>query len=194
MIRKMATCLEHLLEGISVVLLAAMVFVIVYGVIMRKLGASLIWYDEAASVLLVWITYYGAATATIKRAQLGFSGLLYSLGRRLRLAVFWVSELVIIGFFALVAGYGWIVMEYFVGDSMISLPWVPTVVTHSVIPLGALLIIAAELLSLPRALDDLAVGRSADQAELEEYAEEAGLEPDLFRSPGQNIATAGARS
>lgn len=79
MCRKLVTRVERTLELISVLLIASMAFVIVYGVVMRKLGASLIWYDEVASVLLVWITYYGAATATIKRAQLGFSGLLYSL-------------------------------------------------------------------------------------------------------------------
>lgn len=187
MIKNLATCLERLLEAFSVILIAAMAVVIVYGVLMRKLGASLIWYDEVASVLLVWITYYGAATATIKRAQLGFSGLLFSLKGSMRLAVFWLSEIVVIGFFAVVAVYGWIVLEYFAGDTLISLPWVPTQLTHSVIPLGAMLIIAAELLSLPRALKDLAEGRDADRAELEEYAEEAGLSGEL-------IVPAGARS
>ncbi|MFC6672727.1 TRAP transporter small permease [Marinobacterium aestuariivivens] len=187
MMTKLAKGFERLLEGISVALIAAMTFVIVYGVVMRKLGTSLIWYDEVASVLLVWITYYGAATATVKRAQLGFSGLLLTLRGPAQQVAFWLSELVVIGFFGIVAVYGWIVLQYFAGETMISLPWVPTLLTHSVIPVGAVLIIAAELLSLPRALKDLAEGRDADQAELEEYAEEAGLSGELF-------APAGARS
>jgi TRAP-type C4-dicarboxylate transport system permease small subunit len=187
MIKTLASFVERLLEGISVVLIATMAFVIVFGVVMRKLGASLIWYDEVASVLLVWITYYGAATATIKRAQLGFSGLLLTLRGPLQLAVFWLSELVVLSFFSVVGIYGWIVLEYFAGDTLISLPWVPTQLTHSVIPLGALLIIVAELLSLPRAMKDLAEGRDADRAELEEYAEEAGLSGEL-------LVPAGARS
>ena len=29
----------------------------------RKAGASLTWYDEIASILLAWVTYYGAALA-----------------------------------------------------------------------------------------------------------------------------------
>ncbi|KEA63967.1 TRAP-type C4-dicarboxylate transport system, small permease component [Marinobacterium lacunae] len=194
MLKNLATWVERTLEAISVGLIASMTFVIVYGVVMRKLGASLIWYDEVASVLLVWITYYGAATATIKRAQLGFSGLLYSLKGSLRLAAFWLSELIVLGFFALVAWYGAVVLEFFAGETMISLPWVPTLLTHSVIPLGAALIVLAELLSLPRALADLAAGRSADQAELEEYAEEAGLSDQLFGSKHQAFQPAGAKS
>lgn len=94
----------------------------------------------------------------------------------------------------MVGWYGAVVLEYFAGDSMISLPWVPTLLTHSVIPVGAGLIILAELLSLPRALADLAMGRSADQAELEEYAEEAGLGDELFAKRPQSLQEAGAHS
>jgi len=194
MFKNLGIWVERTLELISVVLIASMAFVIVYGVVMRKLGASLIWYDEVASVLLVWITYYGAATATIKRGQLGFSGLLYSLKGRVRLTAFWLGELIVLGFFSLVAWYGVVVLEYFSGDTMISLPWVPTLLTHSVIPVGAALIVFAELLSLPRALADLAAGRSADQAELEEYAEEAGLSDELFTERRQTLREAGAHS
>lgn len=183
MYKNLSGWVERALEVVSVTLIASMVFVIVYGVIMRKLGASLIWYDEVASVLLVWITYYGAATATIKRAQLGFSGLLYSLKGPIKKCVFWVSEFIVIGFFLLVAWYGGFVLQFFTGETMISLPWVPTVVTHSVIPVGALLIVIAEIISLPRALADLNSGRTTDQAELEEYAEEVGLNKEFFTEP-----------
>lgn len=194
MYKNLASWAERVLEAISVTLIAAMAFVIVFGVIMRKAGASLIWYDEVASVLLVWITYYGAATATIKRAQLGFSGLLYSVKGPLKQGLFWLSELIVIGFFTLVACYGAVVIQFFAGETMISLPWVPTLLTHSVIPVGAALIVIAELLSLPRALADLNAGRTADQAELEEYAEEAGLGEEFFPGHNQTFNTAGAKS
>ena len=38
------------------------------GVAFRYVGHSLVWYDELASILLAWVTYYGAALATLKRA------------------------------------------------------------------------------------------------------------------------------
>ncbi|BCL68731.1 putative TRAP-type C4-dicarboxylate transport system, small permease component [Vibrio nigripulchritudo MADA3029] len=185
MITKWANWLEKLLEGISVFLVLSMTFVIVFGVIMRKTGSSLIWYDEVASLLLVWVTYYGAATAAIKRSHLGFSGLLYSLKGSLQTALFWLSEVIVIGFFILVAYYGWIVLEYFEGETLISLPWVPVPFVQSVIPFGSLLFILAELLSIPQALSDMREGRDHDRAELEEYAEECGIDTDELYPVGQ---------
>ena len=41
------------------------------GVVFRTLGASLVWYDEVASVLLAWLTFYGSALASVKRAHIG---------------------------------------------------------------------------------------------------------------------------
>ena len=41
------------------------------GVVFRTLGRSLIWYDEVASVLLAWLTFYGSALASVKRAHIG---------------------------------------------------------------------------------------------------------------------------
>nr|WP_067288846.1 TRAP transporter small permease subunit [Marinobacterium profundum] len=175
MIKQLATSLEQLLEAISVALILAMTLVIVFGVIMRKSGASLIWYDEVASILLVWITYYGSATAAIKRSHLGFSGLLFGLRGKTQKAVFWFTEIMVIGFFVTIGIYGLIILEYFQGETLVSLPWMSVIVTQSVIPIGSALFVIAELLSIPQALDDMASGRNQDQAELEEYAQECGL-------------------
>ncbi|WP_087017229.1 TRAP transporter small permease [Thaumasiovibrio subtropicus] len=178
MVKKLASWFEKGLEVLSVSLVFSMTFVIVFGVIMRKLGMSLIWYDEVASLLLVWVTYYGAATAAIKRSHLGFSGLLYSAKGSLQTTLFWLSEAIVIGFFTLVAYYGWTVLAFFEGETLISLPWVSVPFVQSVIPIGAFLFICAELLSIPQALEDMRDGRDHDRAELEEYAEECGIDKD----------------
>lgn len=181
MIKKLATSLEKLLEAISVALILSMTLVIIFGVIMRKSGFSLIWYDEVASILLVWITYYGSAAAAIKRSHLGFSGLLFGLKGATQQIVFWFTEIVVIGFFSTVGIYGWVILQFFHGETLVSLPWLPVLVTQSVIPIGAGLFVIAELLSIPEALKDMACGRNHDQAQLEEYAEECGLDAeDIF--------------
>ena len=59
------------LEGIVLSLMASLAIVVVVGVIFRKAGASLVWYDEVASILLAWLTYYGAALAALHRAHIG---------------------------------------------------------------------------------------------------------------------------
>jgi len=46
--------------------------VVIVAVCYRIAGDSLSWYDEVASILLAWITYYGAALAALQRKHVGF--------------------------------------------------------------------------------------------------------------------------
>ena len=55
----------------------------------------------------------------------------------------------IIGFFVLLAWVGISVLLILEGDALTSLTWVPTRLTQSVIPIGAVLFIIAESMSLP---------------------------------------------
>ena len=121
--------------------------VVVAGVVFRKAGASLVWYDEVASILLVWLTYYGACLAALTRAHIGFPKLVGAVGPKLRVLLTLVREAVIVVFFLVVAWAGWRVLLVLEGTNLVSLPWVPTRLTQSVIPVGALLFIAAEALS-----------------------------------------------
>jgi TRAP-type C4-dicarboxylate transport system permease small subunit len=141
--------LERLLETVVVFLLAALVMVVVLGVVYRKAGASLVWYDEVASIMLAWLTYYGAALAALKRAHIGFPGLVDALEPPLRLIVVALAEVCVLTFFVLLAWMGWVVLLVLAGDTLVSLPWVSVQVTQSVIPIGACLFVAAQLLSLP---------------------------------------------
>jgi TRAP-type C4-dicarboxylate transport system permease small subunit len=75
-----------------------------------------------------------------------------------RLAFVVVSEIAVIGFFVLLAWTGWIVLEVLEGDTLISLPWVPIRLTQSVIPIGAVLFIVCEVVSLPDYWRDLREG------------------------------------
>ena len=62
--------LEATLQAILVFLVVALTTVVVVAVVYRKLGASLTWYDEVASIMLAWVTYYGAALAALKRGHI----------------------------------------------------------------------------------------------------------------------------
>lgn len=132
--------------GLTIVVLLAVVY--------RKAGHSLVWYDEVASIMLAWLTYYGAALAALKRAHIGFPGLVEVLPVQWRIAAVYVGEIVVIGFFALLAWVGWEVLQVLEGTYLISLPNVPIQLTQSVIPVGAVLFIVAQLLSLPRTLEE----------------------------------------
>jgi len=146
------TRFERLLEAVVLVLVAALAVVVVMGVGFRKFGAALVWYDEVASILLAWLTYYGAALAALKRAHIGFPNLVRRLGRPWRIPVVVAGEAVVVAFFLVAAWAGWRVLVILEGSGMVSLPWVPTRLTQSVIPIGCVLFVIAQLLSLPEML------------------------------------------
>jgi TRAP-type C4-dicarboxylate transport system permease small subunit len=141
---------ERLLETITVLLIISLAVVVVLGVIFRWAGESLSWYDEVASVQLAWLTYYGASLAALKRAHIGVPGLIVAVPPLYRVPLVICSEIVTIGFFLILAWYGYIVLVILEGDTLISLPWIGTQFTQSVIPIGAILFVIAEILNLPQ--------------------------------------------
>ncbi|MDH3228276.1 MAG: TRAP transporter small permease subunit [Alphaproteobacteria bacterium] len=145
---------ERLLELIVMLLTSGLAVIVLLAVIYRKAGASFVWYDEVASIMLAWLTYYGAALAALKRAHIGFPGVVEAMPRKWRLAAVIAGEAIIIGFFALLAWVGWEVLLVLEGSYLISLPTVSNQFTQSVIPIGAVLFILAQLLSLPRTLEE----------------------------------------
>ena len=141
---------ERVLEAITVLLIISLAVVVVLGVIYRWAGASLSWYDEVASVQLAWLTYYGASLAALKRAHIGVPGLIAAVPPAFRVPMVICSEIVTIGFFLILAWYGYIVLLILEGDTLISLPFIGTQFTQSVIPIGAILFVIAETLNLPQ--------------------------------------------
>ena len=165
--------LEKILEAVSIGLLVTMAVIVVLAVIFRFLGKSLIWYDEVASVVLAWLTYYGSALAVIHRGHLGFPGLFLSLPKPLRTAAFITAELVVISFFAVVGYAGWYVLGIFGEETLVSLEWVTLSFTQSVIPVGAALFIIAEILSIPEAWRKAMAGIDVEKEMIDQAIEEA---------------------
>jgi TRAP-type C4-dicarboxylate transport system permease small subunit len=164
---------ELALEIISAVLLAVLLAIVVAGVVSRTLGNSFGWYDEVASVVLAWFTYFGAALAAQKRAHLGSPELVLKLPPALRLALFALAEAVVLAFFGVVTVYGWRVLDAVAFDTLTSLPWVPQAVVQAIIPIGGALFLCAELLSLPSALAEVRAGVNPEERAREEAIEHA---------------------
>jgi len=138
-----------LLEAIVILIMVSLTVIVLIAVIYRKAGDSLSWYDEVASVLLAWLTYYGAALAAIHRDHIGFAGVIQAMKPAVRIPFIIISEIIILTFFALLAWVGFDVLVILKGDTLISLPQIPTRLTQSVIPIGAILFFIAEVLALP---------------------------------------------
>lgn len=173
MLNRIKNWLEKILEFVSIFLLISLAFIVVMAVVFRFLGQSLIWYDEVASVVLAWLTYYGSALAACHRGHLGFPGLFLSFPKGLRAAAFITAEVVVIGFFAVIGYAGWYILGIFGEETLVSLPWVHLSFTQSVIPIGAALFIIAEILSIPDAWKKSMAGIDYEKEAIDQAIEEA---------------------
>jgi TRAP-type C4-dicarboxylate transport system permease small subunit len=171
MLNSLRRFFEVVLEYFVIFLMVVLTVVVVVAVIYRLLGSSLAWYDEVAAIMLAWITYYGSALAVLRRRHIGFDSVLLSLPMPMRMWAVALAEAITAGFFVLLAWAGFTVMTVLGGMSLVSLTWVPVSFTQSVIPIGAVLFIVCQVLSLPDYWRKTASGVSLEHAEIEEEVE-----------------------
>ena len=171
MLKSLRTFFAVVLEYFVVFLMVILTTVVVIAVIYRLLGSSLAWYDEVAAILLAWITYYGSALAALRRRHIGFDSVLLSIAKPARMWAVAFAEAITAGFFILLAWAGYTVMTILGGMSLVSLTWVPVSFTQSVIPVGAVLFLVCQALSLPEYWRKTAAGISLEHAEIEDEVE-----------------------
>jgi TRAP-type C4-dicarboxylate transport system permease small subunit len=145
---------ERLLEAIVVILVATLTLLVIAGFCFRYAGYSLSWYDEIASIGLVWLTYYGSALAALRGAHIGVPGFVNAMPPRLRLATTVFAEAIVFLFFIVLTWTGIEVLVVLGGEYLVSLDWMPQRITASAIPIGAALFSVAEALRLPKVIRD----------------------------------------
>lgn len=155
----------RLLEWIVGGLMVVMFVEVTAGVVFRTFGHALAWYDEFASVLLAWLTFYGSALASVRRGHIGCPEVVDQLPPRARRATAILVQLIVIAFFALLAWVGVTIMPILAGDTMVSLPWMPMNVVQSAIPISAALIVVAEGIHLLELLGDVPAGAGGPSAD-----------------------------
>jgi TRAP-type C4-dicarboxylate transport system permease small subunit len=170
----------QILEWVTIGLMILLTIIVSLAVIARLMGESFSWYDEVAAIMLAWITYYGSALAALHRRHIGFDTVLLAMPPKLRIVALLLGELIVLTFFFLMARAGLQVLEVLAGDTLVSLRWVPVQFTQSVIPIGAILFMLAQVLSLPAYLKLTAAGLSLEHEEIEEEVE-AELEKNKDR-------------
>lgn len=163
--------IEALLEWIVIFLMITLTAVVITAVLFRIAGDSLSWYDEVAAIQLSWVTYFGAGLAALKRRHIGFDSVLLSIPMPARMFGVALAEITVIGFFAVLTYTGLQVLEVLEGERLVSLTWVPIQFTQSIIPIGGVLFILCQLLSLPDYWRKTAAGISLEHAEIEEEVE-----------------------
>jgi TRAP-type C4-dicarboxylate transport system permease small subunit len=140
---------ERVLEIIVVALMVLLAVLVIVAVFLRYSGAPLHYYDEVASMLLAWLTYYGSALAAYRGSHIAFPGLINAMRPALKIPFVLFGKVLVIGFFAVVAWVAWQAMAFLEGDALITLRWFPQQLAQHVVLAGAVLYIAAELLRTP---------------------------------------------
>jgi TRAP-type C4-dicarboxylate transport system permease small subunit len=136
------------LEWVVMFLMVALAVEVTLGIVFRTLGQSLVWYDEVASVLLAWLTFYGSALASVKRGHIGCPEVVDQLPAQMKRWISIFSQVLVLLFFALLGWVGASILPILATDALVSLPWVPMSFVQSVIPVSSALILVAETLNL----------------------------------------------
>ena len=157
---------ERFLEWITIGLMVALAVEVTAGVIFRYAGHSLVWYDEVATILLAWVTFYGSALAVLKHAHMGVPEIVRMLPRSPRVAVTLFAQACTFAFFVVLAYAGFSVLEILATDNLVSLPRFNSAHTNSVIPISAVLFIVGQILVLPEVLDEAVRGDIVKAEEL----------------------------
>ncbi len=143
---------ERFLEWICIALMATLAVEVTAGVVFRYSGESLVWYDEVATILLAWVSFYGAALAVLKHAHMGVPEIVRMLPPGPRVAATVLAQLCTLGFFVLLAWVGCSILGALRTDYLESLPEVSEAYANSVIPISAALFVVAQLLVFPEVL------------------------------------------
>jgi TRAP-type C4-dicarboxylate transport system permease small subunit len=153
-VKKIAEAFANAIEWWTAFLLAAMVLVVAVGVFFRyALGAALVWYDEFASYLLVWLTFYGCVVASYRRRHIGLEVLVDRLPPGWKRGLELTAEACVFGFQVVLGYFGWVLTQKIGDETAVSLGWVKMRWVYSVLPIsGALMLLVsgAELLRLAR--------------------------------------------
>ena len=131
------------------VLMITLAVEVTAGVVFRYTGHSLVWYDEVATVLLAWITYYGSALAVLKHAHMGVPELVKMMPTGPRVAVTIFAQLCTAAFLVLLAWAGYSVIEILSTDNLVSLPRFTSAHTNSVMPIAAVMMLIGQALVFP---------------------------------------------
>ena len=135
----------------TVLLLVLMVLLVSLGVFYRYvLNASLSWYDEFASFLLVWLTFYGAIVACYRRRHIGFEIVVDRLMPNTRRIVELIAESCVLGFQAVLLYHGWLLMQRMGDETTVSLVWVKMRWIYSVLPITGGLMLVISLMRFVR--------------------------------------------
>lgn len=135
--------LDRLMAALAVTLIAATAVVTCLAVFFRMVvGASLPWPEELTGNMLVWTSFAGAYLAARRQGHIAFELLVDKLPAGVRNILLTVNDVLLIGFFGLLAWLSFRVISVVGGTSLQTLP-IPKGVFMASIPICSVALILA---------------------------------------------------
>lgn len=126
--------------------MVALVALVTLGVFFRyALAASLSWYDEFASYLLVWLSFYGAVVATYRNRHISFDTLTERMGSGGRRRMALVSTGCSLVFQGVLFYYGMELVRAVGHETAVSIQAVRMAWIYSALPISGALMLAISL-------------------------------------------------
>ena len=132
-----------LIDWWAAFLLVLMVVLVCLGVFFRYvLDSSLAWYDEFASYLLVWLTFYGSVAASYHNRHIQFGTVIERLMPNTRRKIAIIAELFVFAFQFVLFYYGWLLTQKMGDETAVSVVWIRMGWIYSALPItGAFMLL-----------------------------------------------------
>lgn len=115
--------LDRLMAAVAAMLIMATAVITCLAVFFRLVvGASLPWPEELTGNMLVWTSFVGAYLASRQRGHIAFELLVDKLSTTPRKILLTVNDVLLVGFFALLAWLSYRVISVVGGTSLQTLP------------------------------------------------------------------------
>lgn len=146
---RLVAFLQILTAALGVLLLGVVLVGLFYRYIVDQ---ALVWYDEFAGYLLVWVTMAGSVVALAKRKHISFDTLVERMGPRARRGVEVFGILCVMSFSLVLLVSGWVLVREMADDTAISVPAVRMGWVYSIMPISGGLMLLVGLVQLVGAL------------------------------------------
>lgn len=135
--------LDRLMAAVAVTLIMATAVITCLAVFFRLVvGASLPWPEELTGNMLVWTSFAGAYLASRRQGHIAFELLVDKLPAGFRNIVLTINDVLLVGFFAVLAWLSYRVISVVGGTSLQTLP-IPRGVFMASIPICSVALILA---------------------------------------------------
>lgn len=161
MLSKALSILRRAERAIAIVLLAAIVTVVLIGTVGRFAGTPVIWTDEVAQALFVWLSLLAADITLQRRGHFRLDALTNLLSRRARAVLDIAVQVLVCALLAMLLFYAWKLVQI---TSLRPLPivQVPSSFATAALPVGFTLMLITLLEQIAAAL-----GKGGEQTPVE---------------------------